>query len=160
VGTYRAVFQRYPDGPVLDEHLIGASLNWTLDHPTYPLVVLGWNSARLLGFDGPAWATWSLHTMSLNADLAVPIWISTLLITLLAAIEIARRRQATRQLALVALALFLPAALVNGEMRLAIPLQAVLVVLAACTVAGTGRAAAMQQARRAAARGLRWRSRR
>jgi 4-amino-4-deoxy-L-arabinose transferase-like glycosyltransferase len=138
-GAYRQIYRRYRDGPTLDSHLVSASLDWTLEHPAYPLAVLAWNTTRLLGFDGPDWATWSLHTMSLDGQPGWPIWLSSMLITLLAGVEIVRRRAHARGLAPVAAVLLLSAAIVTGEMRLAVPLQAVLVLLAACTVADLGR---------------------
>lgn len=134
-GAYRQIYRRYVDGPALDEHLISAVAGWALQHPTYPFVALGWNSARLLGFDGPAWAAWSLHTMSLDDDLAVPIWLATMLITLLAGIELLRRRPRARGIAPIAVILLLSTAPVTGEMRLAVPLQTMLVILGSCAIA-------------------------
>jgi 4-amino-4-deoxy-L-arabinose transferase-like glycosyltransferase len=134
-GAYRAIYARYADSPQLDDHLRSAVLRWVAHHPTYPLVVSAWNSARLLGFDGPNWATWSLHTMSMGPGWAMPVWLATLLITMLAAAELTRRRRGAGPVAVVAAVLLLTTVPVTGEMRLAIPLQAVLVLLASCAVA-------------------------
>lgn len=134
-GAYHQVYQRYPEGPVLDEHLISAVLGWVGRHPFYPVVATGWNTARLLGFDGPDWAAWSLHTMSLGSGLAVPLWLCTVLVTLLAGIELARRPTQTRGLIAVAAMLLITTAPFTGEMRLAIPIHSILVILGACTLA-------------------------
>lgn len=136
VGAYPDIFSRYRlDGPVLDEHLTNAAIRWIGHHPGYLVETLGWNTARLLGFDGPSWAAMSLRTMSLRGNLGTAVWLASLLITLLAAIDLARRRRRAGALAVVALVLLLPAALVNGEMRLAVPLQALLCVFAASAIA-------------------------
>lgn len=147
-GAYRPIYRRFADSPQLDDHLRSAVLGWVVRHPSYPLVASGWNSLRLLGFDGPGWAAWSLHTMSLGPGLAVPVWLVTLLITLLALAGAARRRRRTAPLAVVALVLWLTTAPVTGEMRLAIPLQAVLAVLAACALPGLVRGRLGREERR------------
>lgn len=137
--AYRPIYRRYADSPQLDGRLRSAVLHWVVRHPGYPLLAAGWNSVRLLGFDGPAWARWSLHTMSLGPLLAIPVWIGTLLISLLALAGVARRRRGAAPLAVVALVLWVTTAPVTGEMRLGIPLQAVLAVLAACAVVRAAR---------------------
>jgi len=77
--------------------------------------------------------------MSLGPLLAIPVWIGTLLISLLALAGVARRRRGAAPLAVVALVLWVTTAPVTGEMRLGIPLQAVLAVLAACAVVRAAR---------------------
>jgi len=136
VHAYPAIYARWRnDGPVIDGRLTSAVLNWMKRHPGYVGEALGWNTARLLGFDGPGWAALSLRTMSLDTDLAPAVWLGTLLVTLLGAAELVRRRRRWAPVALVALLLLVPAALVNGEMRLAVPLQALLCVPAGAAVA-------------------------
>ena len=134
-GAYRSIYRHWPDSPQRDSLLQDAVLHWTLRHPAYPLAVVGWNSARLLGFDGPGWAAWSLRTMSLGTGLAVPVWLMTLALTLLAALALARRRARVGRLGVVALSLLLTTVPFTGEMRLGIPLQALLAVIGATAVA-------------------------
>jgi 4-amino-4-deoxy-L-arabinose transferase-like glycosyltransferase len=123
------------DGPVIDGRLTNAVLDWMKRHPGYVGEVLGWNTARLLGLDGPDWASMSLRTMSLGDDLGPAIWLGTLLVTALSAAELVRRRRQWAPIAFVAVLLLLPAALVNGEMRLAAPLQALLCIPAGAALA-------------------------
>jgi 4-amino-4-deoxy-L-arabinose transferase-like glycosyltransferase len=132
-GAYRHLYRRLR-GSALDAALVPAVGRWVCRHPTYPLTVLAWNGGRLLGFDGPGWAAESLRTMSLGNRGATLVWLGTLAITLaaLAGIWRAARDGATpKALLAMPLALFLPVALVNGEMRLGVPLQAILAILAA-----------------------------
>lgn len=146
--SYVSLYRRY-HGPALDGRLIAAIAGYAFRHPAYPLEVLGWNSLRLLGFDGQGWAAWSLHTMSLSDRMAPAVWLGTLVVTLLAVAEVLRRRRPVAVILVPAVALLLPAALVNGEMRLAAPAQALLALLGAATVADALRRA------RLAAGGLR-----
>jgi hypothetical protein len=131
-GAYREVYARF-QGSALDAALVPAVGRWVGRHPTYPLTVLAWNGGRLLGFDGPGWAALSLRTMSLGNRGATLVWLGTLAITLaaVAGAWCAARGGTPYALFAVPVALLLPAAAVNGEMRLGVPVQAVLAIFAA-----------------------------
>ena len=136
-GTYRAIYRRYGPSAQGDGALTGAVARWVARHPVYPARVLADNSARLLGLTGPAWAGFSLHTMSLGEDSGALIWAGVLAVTLLAAAgaRAARGRGAPRAIWLLLAGLFVPVALVNGELRLGAPAQAFLLPLAGLAVA-------------------------
>src|SRR5439155_886219 len=122
-GAYRAIYRRYGAGAKADGALTGAVVRWVARHPAYPARVLVDNSARLLGLTGPAWAAFSLRTMSLGKAGAALVWAGVLAVTLLAlaGARAARGRGAPRTVWLMLAALFVPVALVNGELRLGAP---------------------------------------
>ena len=136
-GAYRAIYRRYGAGAKADGALTGAVVRWVARHPAYPARVLVDNSARLLGLTGPAWAAFSLRTMSLGRAGAALVWAGVLAVTLLAlaGARAARGRGAPRTVWLMLAALFVPVALVNGELRLGAPAQALLLPLAGLAVA-------------------------
>ena len=135
--AYPRVYHRYGTGAAGDAALRRAVLRWIGRHPGYPFVVLVRNGARLLGLTGPGWAAWSLHTMTLRTDAGGAVWLGLLAITLLGAagLWLGRRSRPARWLWLVWAVLFVPAALVNGELRLGAPAAALLSVFAGLALA-------------------------
>ena len=131
-GAYRAIYRRYGAGAKADGALTDAVVRWVARHPAYPARVLVDNSARLLGLTGPAWAAFSLRTMSLGKAGAGVLAVTLLA---LAGARAARGRGAPRTVWLMLAALFVPVALVNGELRLGAPAQALLLPLAGLAVA-------------------------
>jgi hypothetical protein len=100
-------------------------LRWVEHHPAYPAKVAAADSARLLGLTGPAWAALSLRTMSLDDGPAIVVWVGVLAGTALAVAGMwaARDRGVPAGVWLLLAALFVPVALVNGELRLGAPAQ-------------------------------------
>ena len=137
-GAYRAVYRRYGASAAADAALTRAVLRWVGRHPGYPFVVAARNGARLLGLTGAAWAAFSLRTMSLGDDAAALVWLGVLATTLLAAagLWLGRASTSARLLWAVLAALWLPAALVNGELRLGAPAAALMSVFAGLALAG------------------------
>src|SRR4051794_28365748 len=136
-GAYHAIYRRYGASAQGDAALRGAVLRWVERHPAYPLRVVAADSARLLGLTGPGWAAFSLHTMSLGRGMAFAVWLGVLLSTALTAAGMvaARGRGVPAGLWLLLAALFVPAALVNGELRLAAPAHALGLVFAGTALA-------------------------
>jgi uncharacterized membrane protein YkoI len=131
-GAYRAIYRRYGASAQGDAVLQHAVLRWVADHPAYPLRVAAANTARLVGLTGPAWAAFSLRTMSLGGAMGVAVWLGVLLASALAVAGMwaARGRGVPAAFWLLLALLFLPAALVNGELRLGAPAQALALVFA------------------------------
>jgi hypothetical protein len=118
--------------------LTRAVLGWVARHPAALAEVPAVNGARLLGLaGGPAWAAFSLRTMSLGGGAGEVVWAGVLAMTLLAAAGawLTRARRAPAALWLLLAALLLPVALVNGELRLGAPAQVVLLPLAGLALA-------------------------
>jgi hypothetical protein len=135
-GLDRAIFRRYGASAEADIALRDAVLHWVSRHPTYPLRVVTNDSARLLGLAGPDWAAFSLRTISLSGSPGALVWAGTLLASVLAAVGLALSRgRGIWAYLLFVLALLLPAAFVNGEMRLGAPAQAAMLPLAGLAVA-------------------------
>ena len=147
-GAYHAIYRRYGASAAADAALTRAVLRWIGRHPGYPFAVAAQNTARLLGLTGPAWAAFSLQTMSLGADAGRLVWAGLLATALLAAagLWLGRRSPPARLLWALLAALWLPAALVNGELRLGAPATALMSVFA-----GLALARAVQRAPRARA---------
>jgi 4-amino-4-deoxy-L-arabinose transferase-like glycosyltransferase len=121
------------DEAALDHAYTRAVLRWLLDHPLYPLKVVGENALRMSGV-APTWfSRLSLDTVSLPTGTAPLLRISLLITTLLAiagALTAAARRASKGWWAtagvIVAVGL-----LVNAEQRFALPLQPFFLMLAA-----------------------------
>lgn len=135
VGAYKEIYRHYGASSALDPALTTAVGHWILRHPSYPLEVLANNTGRLLGATGPAWAAFSLHTVSLGGRAGTIVWLATLALSVLgiAGLFFAKRRLPA-PLLIVLLALLAPTALVTGELRFAAPLQAMLVVSASAAI--------------------------
>ena len=151
--AYHAIYRRYGASAAADAALTKAVLRWVARHPGYPFVVAVRNGARLLGLTGPGWAAWSLHTMSLGADAGRLVWLGVLATTLLAAAGawLGRRSVQARLLWPLLAALWLPAALVNGELRLGAPAIALMSVFAGLALARAAQRAPLARAVRATA---------
>jgi 4-amino-4-deoxy-L-arabinose transferase-like glycosyltransferase len=134
-GAYHRIYARYGATAAADDVLTRAVAHWVARHPTYPADVAIQNGGRLLGFAGPAWAAWSLHTMSLGARAGTVVWLGILATTMLAAAGALLARGRAWPLWLLLAALLIPAMLVNGELRLGAPAEAVLCVFAGLAVA-------------------------
>ena len=142
-GVYRTIYRRL-GGAQNDEALQRAVLRWVERHPAYPLEVAGADGARLLGLTGPAWAALSLRTMSLGDGLAILEWIGVLAGSALAVAGMwaARGRGVPLGFWLLLATLFVPVALVNGELRLGAPAQVLALVfggLAVSTLSASAR---------------------
>lgn len=135
VGAYRAVYRHYGATSALDPALTTAVGHWIVRHPAYPLEVLAWNTGRLLGATGPAWAAFSLHTISLGGDASTIVWAATVALSLLGLGGLfLNRRRLPAPLLIMLLALLAPTALVTGELRFAAPLQAMLMLTAGAAI--------------------------
>ena len=132
IGAYRAIFRRDGAEAKADSDLTAAVLRWVRDHPVYPLYVLVQNSGRLLGAGGPSWGAFSLHTMSLGDDAGSLVWLGVLALSILAigGMWLARGLGVPAAVWLLLAALYLPPALVNAELRLGAPVQAVAIAFA------------------------------
>jgi 4-amino-4-deoxy-L-arabinose transferase-like glycosyltransferase len=141
-GAYRAVYRRYGASAAGDAALTAAVGRWVARHPRAVAEVGAIDGARLLGLaGGPGWASFSLRTMSLGGAGGLVVWGGVLVLTLLAAAGawLTRGRDVPGGVWLLAAALLVPAALINGELRLGAPAEIVLLPLA-------GAAAALVQA--------------
>jgi hypothetical protein len=137
-GAYRAIYRRYGASAAGDKALTHAVVGWVARHPVALVKVPVANGGRLLGLSGgPGWASFSLWTMSLYGAGAGVVWAGVLLVTLLAAAGawLARGRGVPAAVWLLLAGLFLPAAFVNGELRLGAPAQLVLLPLAGLALA-------------------------
>jgi 4-amino-4-deoxy-L-arabinose transferase-like glycosyltransferase len=131
-GVYPAIFRADRSSPQLDAALTSASLRYAARHPIYPAEVVVRNTGRFMGLAGPDWIGFSLVTMSLRGDDAAAIVWLGLLLTVglgLAGAVLARGQRVPRALWGVPVALWLSAALVNGELRLATPMLPFLCIL-------------------------------
>jgi 4-amino-4-deoxy-L-arabinose transferase-like glycosyltransferase len=133
-GAYHRVYARYGATAAADDVLTRAVAHWVERHPTYPADVAIQNGGRLLGFAGPGWAAWSMHTMSLGARGSTLVWLGVLVTTARAAAGAALARARAWPLWLLLLVLLVPAMLVNGELRLGAPAEALLCVFAGLAV--------------------------
>ena len=151
--AYHAIYRRYGASAAGDAALTRAVLRWVASHPGYPFVVAAHNGARLLGLTGPAWAAFSLRTMSLGDDAGRLVWFGVLATTLLAAAGawLGRRSASARLLWPVLVALWLPAALVNGELRLGAPAGALMSVFVGLALVRAAQRAPRSRAMRATA---------
>jgi 4-amino-4-deoxy-L-arabinose transferase-like glycosyltransferase len=154
-GAYRAIYRRYGASAAGDAALTRAVVGWVARHPQAVAQVGAVEGARLLGLaGGPAWASFSLQTMSLGGDAGGLVWAGVLAVTLLATAGawLARGRRVPAAFWLLLAALLVPPALINGELRLGAPAGVALLPLAGLAAA---RAAAHVQAPfRARARAL------
>jgi len=136
-GVYRAIYRRYGPAAQADPKLRAAVWRWVERHPAYPAEVAAADTARLLGLTGPGWAAFSLRTMSLGGAAGALVWAGVLACSALALAGMWRARRDGVPLGLWLLlgALFVPVALVNGELRLGAPAQQLALVFAGPAVA-------------------------
>ena len=137
-GAYRAIYRRYGASAAGDAALTRAVARWVERHPAAVAQVAAVDGARLLGLTGGAsWAAFSLSTISLGADGGAVVWAGVLALTALglAGAWLARRERVPWAFWGLLAALFVPGALINGELRLGAPAEVVFVPLAGLAAA-------------------------